>query len=224
VTELLTVFPLILLSAITYSASFSTLRLKKHGTTVSESITFISGLFLFTFVKKTAETSLPRVVSSNFLLNSSGLQLVLGTLYISAFPSVWVLFALPSLFFSLIWNVHMPFDWTTTVLNSTLHEIGYSLVDRQESITGYISVLDNTQAGFRAMRCDHSLLGGEWTDLPAGYAPKVADPIYAVFTMLEAVRLAETEENQTERADNDKTALVMYESLRCIRSDDLSYG
>jgi hypothetical protein len=35
------------------------------------------------------------------------------------------------------------------------------------------------------------LLGGQWTKLAPGYRPEVEDPIYAIFAMLEAVRLVE---------------------------------
>ena len=41
------------------------------------------------------------------------------------------------------------------------------------------------------MRCDHSLLGGEW--LIKGARNSMPEPIYGVFVMLEAVRLVEVE-------------------------------
>ena len=45
------------------------------------------------------------------------------------------------------------------------------------------------------MRCDHSILGGIWTELPPGVEQSavVKEPIYSVFTMLEAVRLVESD-------------------------------
>jgi hypothetical protein len=58
------------------------------------------------------------------------------------------------------------------------------------------------------MRCDHSLLGGQWTKLPSGYRPEVEDPIYAIFAMLEAVRLVEPDHGVS-RVDADSKALVM---------------
>ena len=82
------------------------------------------------------------------------------------------------------------------------------MLARQDSTTGYISVLENNNQGFRVMRCDHSLLGGEWTQMPIGYNPVVKDPVYSVFTMLEAVRLVETEHGEP-RDDKDSRALVM---------------
>ena len=76
-------------------------------------------------------------------------------------------------------------------LNTKLQTEGYAIVDRQESVTGYISVVDNSKDGFRVLRCDHSLLGGVWMRQPASSI--LQEPIYAIFVTLEAVRLAETE-------------------------------
>lgn len=59
------------------------------------------------------------------------------------------------------------------------------------------------------MRCDHSLLGGEfWVDdQRREEGITVPEPIYAVFAMLEAVRLIEG--SGQARPDDDKNALVM---------------
>lgn len=88
----------------------------------------------------------------------------------------------------------------------------YKILDVRESITGYVSVIENTHTHMRALRCDHSLLGGVW--LPEGeWAQQgvvVPEPIYSVFTMLEAVRLMELPgSSRTPKADKDKSALVM---------------
>ena len=91
-----------------------------------------------------------------------------------------------------------------------LEREGYALLARQESVTGYISVLDNVKEGFRVMRCDHSLLGGEWLKQEAGSI--LREPVYAIFVMLEAVRLVETVgmKRAPAKADVNKNALVMY--------------
>jgi hypothetical protein len=205
VTEVATFFPLVLLSVSASSALLGVLHLQDYGQTVAEHGPLIGSLVLYNFAEQFAQSALPRIIGSSFFLTCSMLQLMVSFIYAATLPSIWVLLALPSLFFSATSNVHMPFDGPTAVLNSTLHGYGYSLVDRQDSLTGYISVLDNTKSGFRAMRCDHSLLGGEWTNTPADYNPRVRDPIYAVFVMLEAVRLVEPA-----RVDKDSSALVMY--------------
>lgn len=111
----------------------------------------------------------------------------------------------------LLLNPHLPFAYNTSLLNVTLQSEGYSLVARQESLTGYISVLDNTKDHFRVMRCDHSLLGGEWTNKPAGHPAVLNEPIYSIFVMLEAVRLVECESFKTvgQIADRVGSALVI---------------
>lgn len=108
-------------------------------------------------------------------------------------------------------NPHLPLAHNTGLLNATLQSESYSLLARQESLTGYISVLDNVKDGFRVMRCDHSLLGGEWINKPPGHPAVLNEPIYSIFVMLEAVRLVETESSRTREAkvDQDKRALVI---------------
>ncbi|KAL6718771.1 Two-component response regulator SSK1p [Lecanora helva] len=105
----------------------------------------------------------------------------------------------------------MPTSRSSASINATLTNTGYSLVARQESRTGYVSVLDNFKDGFRVMRCDHSLLGGEWVNKPEGHPALLNEPIYSIFVMLEAVRLAETEVSRaaTLIPGHEKQALVI---------------
>ena len=106
---------------------------------------------------------------------------------------------------------HVPLARNHTSVNTMLLNPGYSLVARQESLSGYISVLDNIKDGFRVMRCDHSLLGGEWINKPEGHPAKLNEPIYSIFVMLEAVRLVESHSLQAEirTPDHEKQALFM---------------
>ena len=68
------------------------------------------------------------------------------------------------------------------------------------------------------MRCDHSILGGNWLaglgswaggEKPILSAGRVAEPIYAVFVMLEAVRLVQDVDASASVADNQAQALNM---------------
>ena len=104
---------------------------------------------------------------------------------------------------------HLQMQHNTDVLNSTLRAEGYSLVARQESLTGYISVLDNINAGYRVMRCDHSLLGGEYINKPRG--SRYNEPVYTIFLTLEAVRLLQTKSSEKQQLSTSKNkhALVM---------------
>ena len=114
-------------------------------------------------------------------------------------------------------NPHIPLKYNTAALNATLQAGGFSLVARQESFTGYISVLDNFKDGFRVMRCDHSLLGGEWINKPEGHPAVLNDPIYAIFLMLEAVRLVETVSAKS-TTDNDQNALIVWVQILGLES------
>lgn len=104
---------------------------------------------------------------------------------------------------------HVPLPYNSNLLNSTLRAEGFSLVARQESLTGYLSVLDNVNQGYRVMRCDHSLLGGEYLRKPRG--SRYNEPVYTIFLTLEAVRLLQTErsENELLETTEPKHALIM---------------
>jgi hypothetical protein len=92
-----------------------------------------------------------------------------------------------------------------------LNEIGYKILDARDSVTGYVSVIENTQNHMRALRCDHSLLGGVW--LPEGQWKSAGvvmpESIYSIFVVLEAVRLMETVDVKSNTPDQEKLALVM---------------
>jgi len=92
-----------------------------------------------------------------------------------------------------------------------LNERGYKILDARNSVTGYVSVIENTQNHMRALRCDHSLLGGVW--LPEGQWKEVGavvpESIYSIFVMLEAVRLMEVVNVKSKTPDCEKSALVM---------------
>lgn len=83
---------------------------------------------------------------------------------------------------------------------------GFTVVERAEGSLGYVSVVESVEKRIRILRCDHSILGGEWISA----APSiVVDPIYAVFVMLEAVRLVAIE-GQKPKNDSQARTLVMY--------------
>ncbi len=121
-----------------------------------------------------------------------------------------LLYALPALLHSVAFNTHVAgAPWALAATNRVLgrgggDDGGWLVLDRRESVTGYVSVVENLAQGFRVLRCDHSLLGGEWTRFPAN---PVAEPIYGVFVMLEAVRLVQTAASDT--PDTEKTSLVV---------------
>ena len=163
------------------------------------------------------ETRLPMIMTLAFdtysVFSRFGLQTVIALLYTQLGASLerfkWISVAILPLFHLILVCPHLPLPYNTDVLNSTLRIEGYSLVARQESLTGYISVLDNANAGYRVMRCDHSLLGGEYLNKPRGSSYN--EPVYTIFLTLEAVRLLQTKvpESQQVRMSKPEHALVM---------------
>lgn len=159
-------------------------------------------------------TFLIRQVSSTGVMVSSryGMQAIVAWFWASLPRSKLAVFLSILMSFRVaFFNTHLPLAYNTASVNSTLRGAGYSLIARQESLTGYISVLDNVRDGFRVMRCDHSLLGGEWINKPEGHPAKFNEPVYSIFVMLEAVRLVETNTSKSllQAVGDEKEALVM---------------
>ena len=210
-TELLTFYPLVALSAACARKMIQVgLDVDYSGDIFSDHIPLLGSYAVYSVGVSFVQVVIAECIGYTFFLTRTGMQFLLAILYSALAPSKWLLLAIPSILFSFTSNVHLPLAQLTEVLNSTIQTDGYTLLARQDSLTGYISVLENLNEGYRVMRCDHSLLGGEWTKMPKNYNPVVKDPVYAVFVMLEAVRLIETD-NLQPRVDAGSRALVMYE-------------
>jgi Spermine/spermidine synthase domain len=209
VTELLTYYPLAMLSLYAAGMFMDDVDFTGLGSTIAEHGPTIGAYIAFTAIERIAKSVLLRNIGSNVVFSRIGLQLVIAIIYALTIPGATLWPAIPSIAFTMTYNVHNPLQRTTNVLNSTLQEGNFTLIDRRESITGYISVLDNNAAHYRVMRCDHSLLGGEWKIPPrkGRRPPRAQEPIYAIFAMLEAVRLVETDDGRPRRPDTESTAL-----------------
>lgn len=207
VTEALTVLPLILLSVSCTATILDDLDMSPGR--LQWLTDAMPGILSFTFFKTVEYFSgsfLDRVIGSTIIYTRIGLQVVLAGLFTLVAPSTKMFkFALPALLHTALFNTHGPYPYSTASLNATLGKTGWSLLERKESLTGYISIIESGQNGFRVMRCDHSLLGGEWLARFKGNV--LPEPIYGVFVMLEAVRLIVT---PNPIADKDAKALVMY--------------
>ncbi|CAK7209922.1 hypothetical protein SCUCBS95973_000609 [Sporothrix curviconia] len=156
---------------------------------LAESMTAVAG---------TASSSTPAVLL--WLSTRVASQLAIAAAYCTVAPPsrLW-LYAVPALLHALALNSHLAGSpWALATTNRGLRDDGWVVLDRRESITGYVSVVENLSQGFRVLRCDHSLLGGEWTRYPAN---PVAEPIYGVFVMLEAVRLIDVPGKVADDAD-----------------------
>jgi hypothetical protein len=203
VTELLTLFPLVMFSVACVADTLEQADADGMPKWAADAAPGFVSYGIYKFVEMFSFGQILNALGKSVVQTRVGLELVLAGTYGIMAPSKLLLFGIPALLHAAFLNTHFMTPMATQSLNSTLLAHKWSLVDRQESLTGYISVLDSEENGFRVMRCDHSLLGGEWTKLPKIV---VGEPVYAVFTMLEAVRLVETTDKVP---DKQATALNM---------------
>ncbi|KAF3062451.1 hypothetical protein GL218_02978 [Daldinia childiae] len=186
ITEALTLFPLVVVSTACIADVLENADLSILPKSIASSAPGLGSYAFFKFVEKETLQQLFEQIGKSLPQTRVGLELVLAATYSIMARSKLLVWAIPAILHAGFYNTHLMTPMATSSLNATLQASGWSLVDRWESNTGYISVLNNHNDGFRAMRCDHSLLGGEWTKFGRKI---VAEPIYSVFTQLEAVRL-----------------------------------
>jgi hypothetical protein len=208
ITEGLTLYPVVFLSTAAAAFLLENVALPGYNRIVKEHGGFVVAFILSASLRQLSNLVIPQYMGASILFTRIGLQFFISTLYAISLPSKYLLLAVPSLLFTGLFNVHVPLGHNTALLNATLQQDNFVLLERQESLTGYISVLENLKDHYKVMRCDHSLLGGDWTwdQFPEA---RVAEPIYVVFTMLEAVRLILQEDGSRRKADKDSNALLM---------------
>ncbi|KAK0874707.1 hypothetical protein LTR02_017257 [Friedmanniomyces endolithicus] len=156
---------------------------------------------------------LPRLMTWSNLFSPPKLQYLIATLYALLSPSkpYWLAtLGIPALLHGLLANPHLEVSpRNLEVLSRDLAPHNWTILARQWSTTGYLSVIEGSVDQYRALRCDHSLLGGEWllTDQKRkeeGW--QVPESIYAIFHILEAVRLVQL---SPVIRDSDAHALVV---------------
>ena len=208
ITEILTYFPLVLISFVGVATCLDDFGWKRKA---GDTMPAVASFGLFSVAQRVSSYFITRNMGSSMIFTRSGLQFSVATFYALLLPSKFIVVAILPLLHSAVYNPHILLQHNSNFLNSTLQAQGYSIVARQESLTGYISVLDNVMDGFRVLRCDHSLLGGEWLHHQDHSLSKLREPIYAIFVMLEAVRLvdSQTSKSRTSIPDHEKHALVM---------------
>lgn len=203
-TQALTVLPVAIFSATSVADQFEHADLSEWlPGPLAEAV---PGLISWSVLQATQGLSgslLQQNAGKALVLTRVALQTTLSAAFAVLAPSKWLVMAVPALLHTVLLNTHVMTPGATASLNQTLIANNWTLLDRQESVTGYISVLESNEMGYRVLRCDHSLLGGEWVFIQGH---KASEPIYGVFVMLEAVRLMET---ANKPADKDASALVM---------------
>ncbi|KAK4164494.1 polyamine aminopropyltransferase [Cladorrhinum sp. PSN259] len=197
VTELVTLFPLVVVSAgcvATYLDGSDLGVGSKLPSFIGEALPGLGSYGFFKGAEKILGEKVEEYVGRTVLNTRIGMEMVLAASCALFAPSKLLLFTLPAVLHTALLNTHAPTDLALGRLNAGLENVGYVVMERAESLTGYISVIDSPKEGYRLMRCDHSLLGGEWVKFigqPQFEGNQVAEPIYGVFAMLEAVRLVE---------------------------------
>ncbi|KAL8818198.1 MAG: hypothetical protein Q9191_007992, partial [Dirinaria sp. TL-2023a] len=209
ITEICTYAPLLFLSVLAAAVKLEKPLLRRFGSVLATAVSASLALAVIVLVQNIMTQKIQDCIGSRPWLSRAGLQYLLAIIYALKLPSRKIGYAVLLLTYLLATDSHIPSAAHTKALNETLLNQHYSLVARQESLTGYISVLDNIKDGFRVMRCDHSLLGGEWLSTPRNAVSGLKEPIYAIFTMLEAVRLVKSDSGPTEKSDKEKEALVI---------------
>jgi hypothetical protein len=210
ITELLTYCPLVFISILGAAELLDIVNLSRFGHRVTSVGRGLTSYVVLSVAGGVSRSLIEPKIGSSLIFRRSGLQFLVAMFYAVLQPSKFLLFAVVPLLHTLCFNVHSPLLLPTEVLVKILKTHQYALVDRQESLTGYISVLDNLKDGFRVMRCDHSLLGGEWAS-PQFSASTIKEPVYSVFVILEAVRLVVSQSAgpSVPVPDSEKHALVM---------------
>lgn len=192
-TESATYYPLLYFACLAAGYAFDEVDLSSYGSVIADGAPALVSYGIIAVVQKTANEFLPQIMGQADFLTRSGLQLLVASIYAILSSSQLLLIAVPGLLQTMFVNPHYMSPNGTKRLNYTLSAFNYSVLDRRDSLTGYISVLESETDKFRVMRCDHSLLGGEWLLTPQRrqQGQTQAETIYSVFTMLEAVRLVE---------------------------------
>ncbi|KAK4119302.1 S-adenosyl-L-methionine-dependent methyltransferase [Parathielavia appendiculata] len=209
VTESVTLFPLVAVSAACVATYLDGADLSALPRWVADAAPGLGSYGFFKAAEKLFGGLIEGYVGRTVVNTRLVMEVVLGAAYALFAPSKLLVWTVPALLHTAFLNTHVPTSMALARLNSGLAPEGYVVLDRAESITGYVSVVDSPKEGYRVLRCDHSLLGGEWVKLLGQGQLKgnqVAEPIYGVFAMLEAVRLVRTPEPIV---DSEAKALVI---------------
>lgn len=188
---------------------------------IAEGVIPLASYATISSVSKIAASIIPDYVGTHVWFTRIGFETLIGSISAMLSPSKMVLLALPAMLHTLMANPHYTSDSAFEKANATLYATEkFTMLARHESLTGYVSVIENdADNAFRLLRCDHSLLGGEWLVTPtaASKGQTQQEPIFSVFVLLEAVRLVEpprplegSDEEPTARVpDSEKSALVI---------------
>ncbi|RDI87014.1 putative oxalate decarboxylase [Venturia inaequalis] len=202
VMESITYYPILFMACIATSFVLEDLNLSSPGIAPTLSYT---GFFL---AESLSSSALPLILGKNDFFTRSGLQLLIASFYAALSKAPYLLAVIPAMLHTMYANPHYYSNAGFKVLNRTLNANNFTILERMDSLTGYISVLESHENEYRVLRCDHSLLGGDWlvNESRAKQGQIGRESIYSVFTMLESVRLVE---GISTKPDAEKNALFV---------------
>ncbi|KAI4916879.1 hypothetical protein J4E90_003383 [Alternaria incomplexa] len=213
--ESLTYFPLLFLSVFAAADLLECIDITGINPSPLKEIAIpTASYFTVSTVAKISSALIPSFIGTSVYFTRVGMQMLLASASAFFSPSRVIFLAFPAILHTLWTNPHHPSTHGLQLANSTLQATqNYTLLARHESVTGYVSVIENhADNAFRLLRCDHSLLGGEWLVTPQAYAKgqRQRESIFAVFVLLEAVRLMEPPVDTIPIVDDsEKSALVI---------------
>jgi hypothetical protein len=212
--ESLTYFPLLFLSVFAAADLLECVNITGYNPSpLKEIIIPTASYFTVSSVAKISSALIPGFIGTSVYFTRVGMQMLLASASAFFSPSRIILLAFPAILHTLWTNPHHPSTHGLQLANSTLQATqNYTLLARHESVTGYVSVIENhADNAFRLLRCDHSLLGGEWLVTPQAYAlgQRQRESIFAVFVLLEAVRLIEPPVDTLPPRDDSKTSALV---------------
>jgi hypothetical protein len=207
ITESLTFYPLLFLACVATSVVLDELDLSRFPRTVTDGGRPAVSYLFFSFAEKMFSRFLPQIIGKADFMSRSGLNLMIASFYAAIARSPYLLISVPAMLHTMFANPHHQSPSTAKIINKTLVANNYTLLERRDSLTGYISVLEDKARDFRVLRCDHSLLGGDWlvNEERKTQGQTKRESIYSVFTMLESVRLVE----RIGKKDSEANALFM---------------
>jgi len=208
ITEAATYYPLLFLACVATAFVLDELDLSGYPRTIVDGSRPAISYVFFSFAEKTFSGLLPHYIGTTDFMTRSGLELLIASLYAGISKSPYLLVNIPAMLHTMFANPHHQSSFTAKIMNKTMAANNYTLLDRRDSLTGYVSVLEDRVNQYRVLRCDHSLLGGDWliSDDRRAQGQTSRETIYSVFTMLESVRLVE---GDSERKDSESNALFM---------------
>ncbi|KAJ6260656.1 hypothetical protein Dda_4883 [Drechslerella dactyloides] len=227
VTEALTIGILLTFTVFSIAGLIRPVGVPVQTVAIADLSLLATSWLVFTYAEAGVVKYLSPYVGSGWPMTRCGMEATAAIFATSLHRSIFLLAALPS-FFPVFYldSRCMMGGKGLKKLNQHLDPLNFTAVARIESTTGYLSVLENKVERYRLLRCDHSILGGAWLKTVPGLEAyqdnpeHLREPIYAVFVMLEAIRLIDPPARERE----DANALIIGLGIGTSASGLIQHG